>query len=281
MDEGGENLEKLELNTLPEFQGLTYSPVVHTVFKKTTILGDMIMSRSPIIRTSFHIENEVYSRMFRDSDDLRNRAKIDPEKQMNDDPNQFPESYIKNLHVKYNSMDKNAVLVQQNLFARDLKDSETIYIGGSLDVSDILSSNYFKDSDNSIYRIDPFPDNILNPTRLNSLSLKGNLVVTDISTAKNFVSTADFRTESNLTLTDGDFTSANTIRTSTFQDYDNSNYQVEMAGLAELLSIKVNQNMTGARIDSNAINKVVNVVGSRIQRLSLSMVSIKACMLIN
>ena len=64
LDEGGENLAKLELNTLPEFQGLTYSPIVHTLFGKTTIQGDMILSRSPIIRTSFHIEREVFSKNF-------------------------------------------------------------------------------------------------------------------------------------------------------------------------------------------------------------------------
>ena len=262
LDEGGENLAKLELNTLPEFQGLTYSPIVHTLFGKTTIQGDMILSRSPIIRTSFHIEREVFSKKFRDSDDLRNRAKIDPDKRMNDDPNQFPESYIKNLQVQYNSKIEDAVVVKQNLYGRNLKDSETIYVGGSLNVSDTLTSNYFQDSDNSQYRVDPFPENILTPTRLKNLSLRGNLVVTDISSAKNFVSTADFFTESNLTLTEGDFTSANTIRTSILEDYQDSNYKVEMSGLAELLSLKLNQTMTGVNIDSNNASKIVSVVGN-------------------
>ena len=181
---------------------------------------------------------------------------------MNDDPNQFPESYIKNLQVQYNSKIEDAVVVKQNLYGRNLKDSETIYVGGSLNVSDTLTSNYFQDSDNSQYRIDPFPENILTPTRLKNLSLRGNLVVTDISSAKNFVSTADFFTESNLTLTEGDFTSANTIRTSIFEDYQDSNYKVEMSGKAELLSLKLNQTMTGVNIDSNNASKIVSVVGN-------------------
>jgi len=256
-ENGGDNFTELELFTNPVIQAIApnYIPIIHDVVGTTFVKKKMQLSQAPVVNTSFRISGVSFAEDLLDEGDNTSLHHVDPDQG----------SYINALRMAPGATGGGELTVEDDVFANSIASVRKVVVGGSMRISQTLSSNRFIDFPDANYRLDPYPDTNIGSTasKLNNLTLLGNLtVLQDTTVGNSFVSTSDFESALDLTLTNGSFVSRESIRLSTLEDLQNPNYDIILNQRANLHRLQLRGNVFGRNITSSSNSTTLSVAGN-------------------